>query len=296
MSTFFAEAQAPSEREIFFFDLNGFVVLRGALGHAEVTDCNRVLDGLQHLAKGEWAGRVHAHDYGGNEGLNLQQIYEAGEPFERLIDHPSWIEKIRHFVGGEGTFDYLHGPLFIDECLANIRGPGEAIGMHSGGFRGTLRTQFLVKDQRFHCGQVNVLIALSDIGPGDGATMVVPASHKANFCHPDFATAAMDEGQARSMDGVEGSIEVHLQRGDALVFVDALMHGSAARMNPGQRRIAVFRYGPSWGNFRHGYRPSGELLERLSERRRGIVSPQAPLSPTLSAFHGVSREAVTTSG
>ena len=59
--------------------------------------------------------------------MNLQQIYEAGEPFENLIDHPSWIEHVKHFVGGEGTFDYNHGPLFIDEKFANIRGPGESI-------------------------------------------------------------------------------------------------------------------------------------------------------------------------
>jgi hypothetical protein len=26
--------------------------------------------------------------------------------FERLIDHPGWIGKVRHFVGGAGTFDY----------------------------------------------------------------------------------------------------------------------------------------------------------------------------------------------
>ena len=46
--------------------------------------------------------------YGGKweDGLNLQQIYEAGEPFERLIDHPSYVGKVRHFLGGEGTFDY----------------------------------------------------------------------------------------------------------------------------------------------------------------------------------------------
>jgi hypothetical protein len=278
-TTAFPNATGPSEREIYFFDLHGFIILRGALDAGEVAACNRVLDGLQHLKRGEWAGSVQAHDYGGKEGLNLQQIYEAGEPFERLIDHPSWIEKIRTFLGGEGTFDYHHGPMFIDECFANIRARGEAIGMHSGGHQGTVRTQFMVKDRSFHCGQVNVLLALSDIGPGDGATMVVPASHKANFAHPDLDRAKMVRGETRSMDGAEGAIEVHLKAGDALLFVDAIMHGSAARVNEGQRRICVHRYGPSWGTFRHGYRPSEELLARLTPQRRKIVQPQEPLLP-----------------
>ena len=61
--------------------------------------------------------------------------------------------------------------------------------------------------------------------------------------------------------------------GTVLLFVDAIAHGSARRTNPGNRRIAVYRYGPSWGHFRLPYRPSPELLERLTPRRRSLVYP-----------------------
>lgn len=281
-TSIYPEAAPPTERETYFFDLHGFVIVRNALSRAEVAACNGVIDSLQHLKKDEWSGWVQGHDYGGKEGLNLQQVYEAGEPFERLIDHPSYIEKVRTFVGGDDGFDYHHGPLFIDECFANIRQPGEAIGMHSGGHTWVKRCQFGVKNQKFACGQVNVLIAYTDIGPGDGATMVVPSSHKANFVHPDLSRASMAYREARSMDGVEGAIEVHLKAGDALLFVDAIMHGSAARVNPGQRRISVYRYGPSWGTFRHGYRISPELLSRLTPARRKIVQPMDPVLPPVA--------------
>ena len=50
-------------------------------------------------------------------------------------------------------------------------------------------------------------------------------------------------GGATSADGVTAAIEVHLKAGDALHFVDAIMHGLAARINPGQRRMALYRYG-----------------------------------------------------
>jgi hypothetical protein len=273
------DAAPASAEERFFFDLNGYVVVSGALASDEVEACNCVLDGLQQLRKDQWAGWVHGHDYGGKEGLNLQQIYEAGESFERLIDHPSWIEKVRLFVGGEGTFDYHHGALFIDECFANIREAGEAIGLHSGGHERVKRCQFDVRNGKFACGQVNVLVALTDIGPGDGATIVVPASHKANFPHPAMASYRMTYGEMRSADGVAGAVEVPMRAGDALIFVDAIMHGSAARINPGQRRISVSRYGPSWGITRHGYRPSPDLLARLTPTRRSIVQPAEPLLP-----------------
>jgi hypothetical protein len=277
----YPSATPPDEHEIYAFDLRGFLIVRGALSAREVADCNQVIDTLEHLHPGEWDGYVHGHDYDGKAGLNLQQIYEAGEAFERLIDHPSYIEKVRTFVGGEDTFDYHHGPLFIDECMANLRDPGEAIPMHSGMAECGQRTQFQVRNGRFHCGQVNVLIAYTDIGPGDGATMVVPSSHKSNFHHPDLAHKAW--GKALSMDGVEHAIEVHLRAGDALLFVDAICHGSAARVNPGQRRISVYRYGPSWGNFRNGYRPSAALLARLTPSRRQIVQPMDPVLPPVHA-------------
>lgn len=264
-----------TDRDKFFFDLRGFIVLRGALTADEVAALHAGLDAVPITEPGEWFGYVQGQRYAATDGLNFQQIYEAGEPFERLIDHPSWIEHVKTFVGGEGTFDMNHGPLFIDECFANFRKKGQAIPFHGGGHTGCKRTQFRMRNGKFQCGQVNMLLALTDIGPGDGATMLVPGSHKANFEHPDVATH--NWGAGKSVDGVEGAVEVHMKAGDALLFVDAIMHGSARRLNDGERRIIVQRYGPSWGFFRHGYRPSPELLQRLTPERRQIVWPHNEL-------------------
>ena len=263
----------PTDREIYLFDLRGYLVLERALSPEEVAACNAGIDAILPIEEEEWVGHVHGHSFQDNDGINLQQIYEGGPAFEQLIDHPSWIDKVKHFVGGEGTFDWEHGPLFIDESFANIRGPGEGIGLHSGGEIGLKRTQYRYHNGRFQCGQINILMALTDIGPGDGATMVVSGSHKANFPHPDYDKHRM-RGVEASVDGVEGAIEIPMQAGDALLFVDCLSHGSAKRVNEGKRRIIVYRYGPSWGNFRHGYQVSHELLERLTPARRQIVHPQ----------------------
>ena len=265
------------ELDIYLFDLRGYLHIEGALDAAEVRQLNEGLDAIPSLEPGEWFGYIQAHTYGTVDGLNLQQIYEAGEPFERLIDHPSWFERIKLFVGGEGSFDYHHGPLFIDENFANFRRPGEAIGLHSGGYPPIHRNQFRYHGGRFMCGQVNVLLALTDIGPGDGGTMLIPGSHKSNFSHPHFDRHRMQPGGA-TVEGIEGAVEMHMKAGDALVFVDGISHGSARRSNDGERRIVVYRYGPSWGTFRQGYAPSPELLERLPPQRRQIVQP-LPLLP-----------------
>jgi len=257
----------------YLFDLQGYLCLDGALSADHVGRINQSLDQMRDQATpGGWIGRVHVQDHSAARGLNLQQIYEGGEPFEEIIDHPSWIGLIKKYVGG------IDG-LYIDENFANIRGPGQSINIHSGGADRKIRTQFRYHDGQFHCGQINVLIALTDIGPGDGATMVVPGSHKSNMVHPAL-DRDYQEVVGESADGTLGAIEVHMKAGDAILFVDSICHGSAARVNDGERRIMVYRYGPSWGNTRFGYIPSDELLDRLTDERKKIVQPIAPRVPS----------------
>ena len=272
----------PSQLEKYLFDLNGYILIKKALQKKEVKECNKIIDKLKNLKNGKWNGYVHGHNYGGKEGLNLQQIYESGKPFEKLIDHPSWINHMLEFVGGEGTFDHLHGPLFIDENFANIRGPGEAIGIHSGNPEGIKRNNYRYQNGKFHCSQVNILIALNDIGSGDGGTVIIPGSHKSNIQHPEYKTNKMKKNTVSSAEKMTGAVEVFLNAGDALLFVDSLCHGSAKRINEGERRIVVYRYGPSWGFFRHPYRPSKKLLNRLTDFQRKIVMPhEKVLTPNI---------------
>ncbi len=266
------ERRFPTAKDDYFFDLRGYLILKNALSKEELYDMNAFIDTIPETKEGESYKGIYHQPQHAKFGTNYQQIYEA-PPFRKCISHPSWIEMAKHYVGGKDTFDWHHGPIFIDENFLNLRSEGQAISLHSGGHEGIMRTQFRYYNGGFHCGQINILLALNNIGPGDGATMVIPGSHKSNFEHPQFKT--LNYGKD-SVDVVEGAIEVHLKAGDALLFVDAISHGSAARTNSGQRRICVFRYGPSWGNFRFHYRPSGSLLEALNPEERQIVSP-API-------------------
>jgi hypothetical protein len=248
--------------DVYRFDLNGFVVLKHALPLDEIAELERELDAIPPLKPGEWWGHVHRQNLPEERGVALQQIYEAGSAFEKLIDHPAYIEHVKRFVGNQDDFDAALGPLYIDECFALTRGPGGFIGMHSGGHLRTKRTQFRHHNGQFSCGQINVFIPLTDIGPGDGGTLVVPGSHKANFPFPKDASEP------------EPTVEVHLERGDVLLFVDAIRHGSATRANSGLRKVVIYRFGPSWGNSRFGYLPSKALLQRLTPAQRQIVQPQ----------------------
>jgi hypothetical protein len=271
----------------YLFDLRGYLHLKNAVSPADVAAMNRTLDEFPKIKQNEWHGYVHRENIPQSRGVCLQQIYEAGAVFEKLIDHPSWVNLLKRYVGGEGSFDHHHGPLFIDENFACVRGPHEAIGMHSGNAECNKKLQYHYQCGKFMCGQINILISLTDIGPGDGGTMLIPGSHKANFRHPTAEGLSWDT--KNNMEGIDGAIEVYMKAGDALLFVDAITHGAAERKNPGERRMVVYRYGSTWGNFRFGYVPSPELLGRLNPAARNMVYPwkhQIPpgVAPILPGF------------
>lgn len=278
-----ADAKIPSPLEEYLFDLQGFIVIKNLLSAEEVGACNAAVDTIpRSLARLGWHGFIQREDHPEHRGISYQQIYEL-PAFSKIIDHPNLINYVARFVGGRDTFDYNHGPLYIDENFFNLRDPGEAIPIHSGGHDGCKRKQFRYRNGRFACGQVNVLIAYNDIGPNDGGTMVIPGSHKSNRVHPEFLAderaGEWRDGAGGSAEGIAGAIEVHLKAGDAIVFADDTCHGSARRANSGERRTSVFRYGPSWGNSRWGYRASPQMLARLNPLARQIAEPQTSRRP-----------------
>ena len=270
------EPRNPSPLDDFMFDLNGYLVIPNAVEPDLLHDLNRAFDHFPPLEYGEWWGNTQRRDYTGETGFELHNCVEAGEPFEWLIDHPGWISYVRHYCGEEQS--YVEG-LFIDECMASIRRSGGHHPVHSGGYRGALRGRYLYTNGVFRCGQVNVILALNDIGPGDGPTMVIPGSHKSNFPHPN----AGDYAAGDRMDHLEGAVPVYCNKGDVLLFVDGLMHGGSSRTNTeGERRVIIYRYGASWARTRYGYEYSQELLDRLPPARRNILQPMPPLRPGMA--------------
>ena len=116
----------PTPMEEYLFDLHGYTVIKGAIDLDHLRVMNDFLDALPSLEIDQWYGNIDVHTYGGIDGMNLQNIIEGGEIFERLIDHPAWIDLVRHYIGP-------HDRPFINEGFINIRGQGGYIGVHSGG-------------------------------------------------------------------------------------------------------------------------------------------------------------------
>jgi hypothetical protein len=279
-----AESAPPTPLEDYRFDLDGFLVLRGAASCAQVAAANAEID-LWRASGAEWIGNVHAlpptgalAEYRSSPGSRHVQTYhnvvEAGGVFEEFVDHPGWIRHVRRYTDDDG----LH--LWMNFVTATSASGGTSL--HSGGHGRHFRSSFHYHDGAFHCGNVVVIVALTDIGPGDGPTVVIPGSHKSNRANPVVEAVRDLEACLGQLGGMVR--DVHLGAGDALVFTDAVLHGGRPRENPGERRILVYRYAPFWTKNRMGYEPSEELVARLSPARRAIVRPIAPVRPPVAAL------------
>ena len=271
----------------YLFDLQGYLLLEDAVSQEDVQAMNGwadahwdYVDGKRRRGasddSGEWIGHIETHTYGGNDGANFQNIVEAGSAFEKLIDHPSWIELAKRYINSETNGISIH------ENFLTVRGPGGFINIHCGGHAPLFYLSFRQANTgAWMVGQINVLVALTDIGPGDGPTTLVPGSHKSAETHPRL----MVDGKGRVSHGKEpagtavGMKEMYMKTGDALFFADAISHGSAERTNEGFRRTVVYRYSPRLVRTRFNYTHSTALIERLTPERRMILDPMPPRRP-----------------
>ncbi len=132
-------------------------------------------------------------------------------------------------------------------CFASIRKKGGFFPMHSGGGDGIVRNQYRFANGRFRCAQINILMALTDVGPGDGGTYILPGKPQIQFPHPGLLAIGKSRVD-RGFVEFPGAFEVNLKAGDALMFVDACCHGATAPLlNPGERRVVILRYGVKLG-------------------------------------------------
>eukprot|EP01049_Picozoa_sp_SAG25_P004238 SAG25_NODE_262_length_10711_cov_10.264512_4_plen_141_part_00 len=132
---------APGAMEEFFFDLRGFTVLKGALSSPEVEAlagwlCERA-DDIREVMRNDdvdYMPTQPSRDLGGcrvqsyhrgehnrsrlppdvDDGVNLQYPWLAGAPWDSLIDHPSWIGRVQHYLG-------------MYSCLCSVRGCGKYV-------------------------------------------------------------------------------------------------------------------------------------------------------------------------
>ena len=242
-----------SDDERFLFDNQGYLHLPGALASEELATYLRLVEENRDR---------NVHDL--NEDptylshqLNrpLSRMIDADVRFAQLLDHPAVEPYLAAFLGEE----YRH----IDNDLY-FTYPGYKGGHWHRGVQAHPTGH--VVDGQFICPMVKAFFCLTDVGPDQGAFVVVPGSHKSSF---EIDTERVDLPGQHIFDNVRA--------GDVIVFNEAVLHNG--RPNPsGKTRITlIVNFGRADAGPWPGYAPKPETLAAVTPRQRDILTPASPV-------------------
>ena len=235
------------EHEAYLFDLEGFLALEGALSASEVAELDDLLE-----------TRIQADVPADADTHRFEYPFDWSPAVRRLIDHDRLRPYLETILGEAYRLDHDYADL-----IRRGKGP---IGcfLHGGGTPHTFAEWYDFRDGRPRSGLAVVAINLRDVGPGDGGFAAVPGSHKANLPFPaDWRDLAVPRPFVRPVTGPAGT---------AVIFTEALSHGTLPWSGAGERRTLFLKFSPgalSWSAT--WYDP--ERYPELTDRQRAILEP-----------------------
>lgn len=262
--------------EKYFFDINGYVVVEDMLTAAEVAALNEAIDHNPdqiQLREGEQLLSGAAKQHGGRAAPNLKGTHGRGDimnilnwpkpwcqPFRDLLSHPRALRYMLELIGDGFRYGNANG--------ISMTAGAEGFLFHGGG---SPRSSYFYnfQDGRMWNGLMAVCYQLSDVNPGDGGYACIPGSHRANYPCP--------EDVRRLEAHPEWFKHLPLKAGSALVFTEALTHGTLPWKGSHERRTLLYRYGTGHMVYGSGpgVHPGGyeSFKDELTPLQRALMEP-----------------------
>lgn len=243
------------ERQQYLFDLKGYIVVRNALTAEHVAALNAIIDRTERLPDADLRPPAYfQRDVGGGKDVRIHNLKELGEPFERLIDLEATIGLVADIIGTRPRLNH-------DYAILRYR-QGDVTKFHLGNTPLTPSCQFRSHDGRFFSTLMKAVFPLTDQGIEDGCFSVIPGSHKSLYANPF----------GNEPDDIPVREPVPCRAGDAILFTEALTHGSEVNRTGKPRRTLYYAYSPCWvADWTTRDAPSDELLARVTERQRDLL-------------------------
>jgi ectoine hydroxylase-related dioxygenase (phytanoyl-CoA dioxygenase family) len=255
-----------SDRDRFLFDLQGFLLLEGALSPDEISAYRAAVRRLEsrdyddswmanHLGPAD--AKPEPTKHGAPPRLRMNGLLRLDDAFHALIDHPRILPYLEEF---------MDGPQVIN-TWSITKGPDAP---PSAWHRGTPAEQYSVRNGKIRTAMLNVVWFLDDNGPEDGCMVAVPGSHKNGI---DLDIYAFPHEQMPGMRRIVG------KAGDVFLFSESVFHDGARKTTPGTRTNLYFNYGARSFNVmtyspehnRHFCMPP-EVRSRFSAKQREMTS------------------------
>jgi len=231
----------------YLFDLNGYLVIPEALDAPTLGVLNELMD--ERIAA-DVAPDTTTHRFG--------DVLDWGPQVRALIDNERVMPYLAEILGDGFRLDHDYADL-----IRSGKGP---IGtrLHGGAVPFDPGQSYTFIEGRPRSGLLVVAYNLRDVNPGDGGFGCVPGSHKANVPFPE-EWRELD----RELDLVKA---VTGPAGTAIIFTEAMTHGTLPWRGAGERRTLFLKYNPApyaWGASFY----DRDRWPDLSSRQRAILEP-----------------------
>ncbi|MDX1428697.1 MAG: phytanoyl-CoA dioxygenase family protein [Rhodothermales bacterium] len=243
-----------NEEQKYLFDLQGYIVIKNLLPKHLIDECNEVLSRIEALEPDQYPSSVIQSKERTDSELYVSNIVEADPVFHRLIDIPEVLDVVREVSLG----------LFrLNHTYAIYRWGEGYTYMHMGATPLHPKATYTCQNGQIFSLLTKAVFPMLNHRPEDGCFAVIPGSHKACFKRP----------WGDHPDENPPLVPVAAGPGDAVVFSEALAHGSMVNTSGRPRRTVFYCYSvgymPDWGKL--GLSFSEEFSQSLSEDRREIV-------------------------
>jgi len=247
----------------FHFDAYGYVLLENVLTPAEVARMKAALYRMKADPALE-AQRVYTHRHGDHYTL-FSHLVEYDPALLEYAAHPKLVPLVEEIVGGavrleesEAIINHRRPDADLNELRKRRCNP---VGFHTGTRHGW-GTYY--EQNRFHCIFCKTLAYLTDVGPDDGGTAVIPGSHRMSWPQKEMIQAAMED--QRLIHQIEASA------GSVLLFGESLIHSTTEILSDRERVILVSGYTPTMVREWMRNEISPEFVATLPEEIRPLIS------------------------
>ncbi|NKB69582.1 MAG: hypothetical protein GKR89_21135 [Candidatus Latescibacteria bacterium] len=252
------------EKEFYFWDLNGYLVVRGVMDQEWLERANEAVDKYQDRIQvgSELSGGSKSQAGTGRPLLGgLTEFPEPyNQPFRRMLAHPTIVDRL-NWMGGSG---YRTGGGAVFCAVQGTSGHS----LHDGNEPMSPSRGYYFKNGRSYAETVTVAWQLRDVEPGLGGFAAVPGSHKTHYSQPPGV---------RTCDEPMGLVvQPAMKAGDVLFFMDGgCTHGALAWKNPIPRRGILIKYqskNSTWsGGVADPKERWGDMVEDMTEEQFAVM-------------------------
>ena len=252
------------EKEFYFWDLNGYLVVRGLMDEQWLAEANEAVDKFQDriVVGNELAGGSVSQAGTGRPLLSglLDLPDHYNQPFRKMIAHPEVVQRL-NWMGGNG---YRCGGATVFCAVEGTSGHA----LHDGNEPMSPSRGYDFKNGRSYAETVTITWQLRDVEPGLGGFACVPGSHKTQY--------SMPRGIRTCDDTMGLVVQPVMKAGDVLFFMDGgCTHGALAWKNPIPRRGILIKYQSKNVNWGGGVVDPqdrwGDMVEDMTEEQFAVM-------------------------